>query len=88
MKFWELTDFCRFSEDPKIYVMCDNGKEKRVNWNCTADKYVSNDYEYIYNEDEDVIGVNAEIVISEEDLQNAEVIEMKVDRWAEIKVEL
>ena len=91
MKFYELCEICNFHDDPKIYVVREDLPEKSIEWDCTVSKYVSNDYKYIYNEDEDIIGVNAEIVISEDKLQNAEILEMDIGRWvsrATIRVRL
>lgn len=89
MKFYELTSFCTFSEEPEIFVVRDKRKEIPIEWNSTLQKYVSSDYEYIYDEDEEIVGVNAEIVLSEDDLDyRAEVVRMEIGKWAKIKVKL
>ena len=88
MKFYELCEICNFNEDPEIYVANNDGSVSYIDWNKAVNKYVSNDYEYIYNDDEEIVGVTAEIVLSEEELQNAEVLKMDIGKWAKIKVKL
>jgi len=88
MKFFELCEICNFNEEPEIYVENTDCSVSWINWNGTINKYVSDDYKYIYDDDEEIIGVNAEIVLSEEDLQNATVVNMDIGKWAKIKVRL
>ena len=88
MTFYEFCEICNFNEDPEIYVIGDNLSETYIDWNRAVNKYVSKDYEYIYDDDEEIIGVKAEIVISEDELQDAIVLGMDVDRCAKIRVRL
>ena len=86
MKYYDLCEVCNFSEEPEIYIVNDDFSEEEIEWNRLLNKYVSYDYQYIYDEDEDIIGVNANIVLTQDELDEALVLSVSVERFAKIRV--
>ena len=89
MKMSELYEVCSFSKEPEIIVINNDYTETAIEWNNIAEKWVSNDYKYIYDDNDDIIDVTAGIMLSLNQLDKVEIVSVNVGSYyTTIKVKL